>query len=162
MLKAARRQRVVLPYRPGRCPHHARDFGFFYRLRVADNSPQIRLPKRNRDANTLEVFITATSTGWRCYRDEDRTRELHCINCLPAQQRECAMWATARAGHLWSRRLLMHTRWSRFASETPKVVLDTQRQLLLLCLRLLRVYRIPKEQVLREGAALARRGRRQA
>ncbi|MHA2064075.1 MAG: hypothetical protein ACXABY_06810 [Candidatus Thorarchaeota archaeon] len=140
-------------------PIHAKKYGFFYRLRKAKNAGTLRLVSRNQDPHTLELFITATSTKWICYKDEDTP--LHCYECSQRQQRECTLWTLAKSHRYWTR-LLRLKNTSSFL-EHP-LVRQSREVLVLLWLRLQRVYRIQRASVKLESEAMvnkrAKRGRR--
>ena len=80
-------------------PFFAQAEGFFNRVQRAENPSSVRLLSRHGDPLALEIFLTATTAQWLCYKDEDRHVSLHCVECPLRQQRECALWSVGRAHH---------------------------------------------------------------
>lgn len=120
--------------------------GFFHRLRHTENPSSLRLLARNQDPYHLELFITATTQRWRCFVDPESP--LHCYQCSQRQQRECTMWALARAQRYWSQ-LLRAKRGVSFL-EHP-LVRKSRECLVVIWLRLQRIYRIDRRLIEREA-----------
>lgn len=137
-------------------PLIARQWGFFYRLFCAKNPASVRLRNRNEDPHCLEVFITATTLRWRCFVDEET--QLHCSQCSRRQQRECAIWALARTHRFWSNYYRTKNTFVGFI-EHP-LVKASREALVLLWLRLQRVYKINRDDVYRESEAQSVKGRK--
>jgi hypothetical protein len=129
-------------------PVAAQRYGFFYRLKKANNDADIRLLSHNEDPYTLELFLTATTSKWRCYRDDTGEAEIHCYECSRRQQRECAIWGLSKAKVFWSYALRIE--YNTWFTENP-LVRRSRDCLVLMWLRLQRVYKVPPLEIDKES-----------
>ena len=132
-------------------PFFAQAEGFFNRVQRVKNPSSVRLLSRHGDPRVLEIFITATTAQWLCYKDEDRHISLHCVECPLRQQRECALWSVGRA-HYYRTHMLDVRALSKWFVDND-LAARAEYCLDIFSLRLRRHYRISDLDMVTEGEA---------